>query len=164
MAQISTARVLLDKSLGDTAGQECVDWAIGLLERGHDGHYVMRLAGMLPPHNHFEIAALRDMTLTELGIADAAADDAVISYGMELLQHAVSDDSYLPCAFAALSGLYIANGYQKALVDFYLLHHTYEDLQYEEIQWYWDGATSKNIRSIMRNRAKAFLSAHTKCE
>jgi hypothetical protein len=164
MVLITTAHLLLDRSLGDTAGQECVDWAIGMLEEGRDGYYLTRLAGMLPPHNHFEISNLRDKALIELGIADMSADDAVVAYAVELLRNAIHSDSSLIRSIATLAGLYVANEYQCELNDFYLLHYAYEDLQHDDIQWYWNGATRKNILNIMRERARQFLSAHIKAK
>ena len=49
-------RFLAEKSLQVTCGQQCVDWAIGMLATRENRHFLLRLAGMLPPFNHFELA------------------------------------------------------------------------------------------------------------
>jgi len=162
MASISTIRILLDKALQETAGHNCVDWAIGMLERGRDGHHLLRLAGMLPLYNHFEIADLRDRALEELGIEDLAPDDAVRSYAVELLESALAGKVDLVRAFETLAGLYVANGYQRDILDFYLLHYAHKDLQEDDIQWYWDGASRNNIDAVMRDQAEQFLAAQAK--
>src|SRR5262245_27144451 len=92
MAKITTAHMLADKALEELCGRNCVDWAIAMLEEGRDGHHLTMLAGMLPPYNHFEIAALRDRTLEELGIADLDPDMAVRTFAAERLRLALAGE------------------------------------------------------------------------
>src|SRR4051812_42777422 len=132
-----------------------------MLERGHQSHYVLRLAAMMPPYNHFEIADLRDRTLHELGIAEMSPSEAGLSYAKELLRNALLDRENIDQAFAEGAQLYIGNSYQKELSDFYLLYNAYDDLKSQEIQWYWDGATRENITSLMRDRARQFVSGNS---
>jgi hypothetical protein len=47
----------------------------------------------------------------------------------------------------------------SCLRDFYLLHHAWERLQTDEVQWYWPGATKDNIDDIIRDRAIEFVKA-----
>src|SRR5262245_9133475 len=90
MTKISTAHILADKALQESCGQNCVDWAITMLEQGHDGHNLMMLAGMLPPYNHFEIAALRDRALHELRIGDLDPSVAIRTFAVERLRLALA--------------------------------------------------------------------------
>lgn len=128
-----------------------------MLERGHETHYLLRLAAMIPPYNHFEIADLRDRSLRELGIAEMGPFEAVLSYARELLRAALADQGNIADAFADVAQLYIGNGYQKELADFYLLYNAYDDLKSQEVQWYWEGATIENINALMRDRAQQFV-------
>jgi hypothetical protein len=154
---VSINRILAEKALQKTCGQQCVDWALGMLESGHDGSYLQRLAAMSPPHNHFEIAALRDRALEEQGIAAVTHRDALTLYARELLRNALADRETIENAVAEVACLCWTNDYIKELFDFYLLHFAYEDLRDEEIQWYWDGATRANVQSLMRERAERFV-------
>ena len=119
--------------------------------------YVARLAGMLPPFNHFEIADLRDRALAELGIVNISQDEAVHNYAVELLSAALDGDMDLIEAVAVIAQLCIGNDYQRDLYDFYLLNNAHEDLKHDDVQWYWADATRQNIVSIIEERAKAFV-------
>jgi hypothetical protein len=157
MAKITTAQLLAEKALQKPCGQHCVDWAIGMLEEGRDGHNLTMLAGMLPPYNHFEIAALRDRALRELGIADIDREHAERTYASECLRLGLAGESNLLEAVSEIKDLCIANNYQKDIFDFYLLYFAYEDLECRGQQYYWPGANRDEIESIIRKRAEQFL-------
>jgi len=157
MATITTARILAAKALQQTCGQECVDWAISMLEQGHDGHYLTMLAGTSPPFNHFEVADYRDRSLRELRITDISDEAAVAAFSAEHLRLALAGEADLIATVTFIKDLCIARDYQGDIYDFYLLYFAYTDLQESEVQWYWEGATRENIVSIIRDRAEVFL-------
>ena len=70
LSGLTTARVLLDRALEVPCGQPCVEWAVGMLLRGHDSKHLAMLASMSPPHNHFELRQLENRALEELDIED----------------------------------------------------------------------------------------------
>ena len=156
MMKVTTAQILADKALNQPCGTTCVDWAISMLEEGRDGDYLTRLAGMLPPYNHFELADLRDRTLREQGIPDLDRSAAVHAFAAERLRLALAGDVELITALEAVKDLCIAQDYVKELYDFYLLYWAYRDLCGSDVQWYWHGATRANIDSLIRQRARAF--------
>jgi hypothetical protein len=157
MATITTARILAEKALQATCGQECVDWAVSMLEQGRDGHYLTMLAGMSPPLNHFEVADYRDRSLRELGIANISDSEAVAAYSAEHLRLALAGEVDLISTLSVIKDLCIAHDYQRDIYDFYTLYFAYTDLQESDFQWYWEGATRENIVSIIRRRAEVFL-------
>ena len=157
MTKVTTAHILADKALEQSCGQQCVDWAITMLEEGRDGHYLTMLAGMLPPYNHFELADLRDRSLRELGISNLDDSVAVCTFAAERLRLALADEADLIEAVGAVKDLCIAQNYPKELYDFYLLYWAYSDLRDSECQWYWQGATRENIDALIRQRVEQFL-------
>ena len=160
MTVVTTNRILAEKLLQDSCGQNCVDWAIGMLGQGRDTHHVLRLAGMIPPHNHFEIAELRDKALRELEIPDISVTEAITKFTVELLQAALCGETDMVAALAEVKELCIANDYQGDIMEFYHLYFALTDLQYSDVQWYWPGATAENISAIIRERATAFVESH----
>ncbi len=157
MFPVTTNRILAEKALQKTCAQQCVDWAINLLEPGHDGYYVAMLAGQVPPFNHFELADLRDRALHELGIKEVVPSIAVHRYAVECLRAALAGDVDRVEALAIVKDLCVAIDYPKDLNEFYLLCFAYEDLLEREVQWYWPGATRENVLSIVRDTAEAFV-------
>jgi hypothetical protein len=157
----STTEIMLRRALQENCGEECVDWAMGLLEAGQDSDYVLRLATQLPPHNHFEICSLRDRAIDELRLSHKSLDELAAAYSCELLCSVINNDSELPGAVAKIADLCIGCGYMKSIYDFYLLYEAYRDLMTLDDQWYWHGATRTNIIAIMREQAQLFLERHS---
>lgn len=109
------------------------------------------------PHNHFEIAGMRDRALHELQLPDLSPSDAVRQYAVELLESALNGGSELLDALTIIKDLCIANDYQSDIQDFYLLYFAYCDLQETDNQYYWPDATRENIVMIIHERADAFV-------
>jgi hypothetical protein len=155
--RVTTAEILARRALQMTCGQECVDWAVGLLVEGLDSTDLRRLAGEVQPSSHFHLAALRDRTLEELDISPVSPTDAVTNYARERLRAAVAGTADLATEIAAVSQLYLAHDDARALLDFFLLDNAYADLQLVDLQWYWNDANRSNILAIMRERAEKFV-------
>ncbi|MBI1850713.1 MAG: hypothetical protein HYR85_10255 [Planctomycetes bacterium] len=154
---MTTARILLDKALSRTCGQECVDWALAKIDEPRAGRYVKMLAGLSPPYSHFEVAVLRDGALAELGIPECARDDAIREYVKEQLRSAVDDSAVLPAVLNDLRKLWVETEYPQALYDFWLLSYAREDLLDDGVQFYWSGADRSNVDEIIRARATELL-------
>ncbi len=161
MIHVSTTKVLLDKALQNTCGEDCVDWAIGLLVQGKDTPNLTRLAAQVPPFNHFELCGLRDRVLEELCIPNQSLSELAINYSCEVVRSTLNNDMKLINTVATIAQIYVRCDYLKPLCDFYLLHWAYEDLLISDIQWYWDGADRTNILSIIKEHAKSFVAQHS---
>jgi len=79
----TTAHMLAERFQQTTCGRQCVDWAIGLLEQGRDGHCLTMLAGMTPSFHHFEVAQMRNRVLLELGTDATDGATACIEHAAE---------------------------------------------------------------------------------
>jgi hypothetical protein len=152
---VTTTKILARKALDRACGQECVDWAISLLERGYSMRNIEILAGMMPPFNHFEIAQLRNSVLLDIGAPELSHGDAVHAYAGELAAEVLRNDADMVQLVAELADLCIAEGYPPELYDSYLLYNAWQDLRSAEIQWYVTDATRENIDSLIREHLVA---------
>ena len=157
MTPVSTTQILARRSRQLSCGAECVDWAIGMLEEGHDSPSLRILSGLTPPFNHFEIAALRERVLADLSPPELSLEDPVRAYVRELVATAIAEDRPMVRAFQQIAQLAIQLEHPRDLQRFYNLYFAWEDLQRSEEQWYWDGADRSNIDGIMRKEAEAFI-------
>ena len=157
MAEVTTARVLARKALQKSCGQECVDWAVAMLAAGHDAPHLAMLASEVPPYNHFELADLRDRALVEVGAPDISAAAAVAVYAAELFRLVLRGEADLFETLRDVKDLSLAHDHPGALWDFYLLFHAHDTLRDSEVQFYWDGATRRNIEAIVRRRAEELV-------
>jgi hypothetical protein len=153
----STMQILALRALRRSCGEECVAWAVSLLERGHDSRSLRILAGMTPPLNHFELSALRDRVLNELSPPELNDADPVTGYVREIVGEALGKPRQLGDVFREVSELSIALGYPTELRSFYLLRFAWEDLQARGDQRYWPGATRDNIEEVMLGEARRFV-------
>ena len=67
---VTASQILAERALQLLCDEQCFDWAICLLESGHETTSACRLASKLRHHNHFELADLQDRILVEIGIDD----------------------------------------------------------------------------------------------
>lgn len=158
----TTAHILSGKALQHACGAECVDWATAMLLKGHDGEALVELAGMSPPHNHFELAPLRDRALVEVGAPDVGPGAAVETYAAELWRMVLAGDADLAETLATVKDLSLRHDHPGDLWDFYLLYHARDTLWSGGPQHYWEGATRETIDGIVLRRAEAFVAAATR--
>jgi hypothetical protein len=156
---VSTTRILAMKALERRCEQDCVDWAIGLLERGNRTRNVAILAGMIPPFNPFEMAEMRDRVLEELCVPALAREDAIVIYAGELAADAAEDPRSPYAVLRELSELCIAEGYLRELHECYLLSNAWEDLLSRNEQWYVANATLDNIETLARDELARLAAA-----
>jgi hypothetical protein len=156
---VTTTKILALKALERRCGQECVDWAITMLEQGASQKSIGVLAGMTPPFNHFEMASLRDRALLDVGASKPTHSLAIQAYAGELALEALAGDIDTFRLLEELAELCIAEGYASELYDCYLLHFAWLDLRRGEVQWYWPGATQENIDQLVKERLTALAVA-----
>jgi hypothetical protein len=157
---VSTVEILMRKMLGRACGQECVTWAIGMLEQGYESPSLPILAGLTPPLNHFEVAQLRDRALQEIRPAELKIDDPINAYVAEIAFDAIYDIGSLREVFARVTQLAIELGYPADLQPFYNLHFAADDLRHSDVQWYWEGANRENIEQLMLQEAQRFVARY----
>lgn len=157
---VSTIEILARRKLEHSCGQECVDWAIGMLERGFESRSLLMLAAMTPPLHHFEIRDLRDRALEEMGLPERHLEDPVTAYVVAMVSAALSDVSALREVFATVAAIAIETGHPEELMPFYLLYFAAEAIERQSMQWYWPDANRTNIGRIMLEEAERFLAKH----
>ena len=127
-----------------------------MLEEGLDTKHLRTLAGWVPPFNQFEIAALRDRALEELGYS-SDDDDPARQFSVELLRDGLSGRLEMHDALRRIRDLSVALDYRRDLFDFYLLSHAWDDIIVMDAQGYWPSASRDNIADIARIQAIAFV-------
>ena len=156
---VTTAQILAERAMQLPCDEQCVEWAIGLLESGHETAATCRLAAKLRPHNHFELAALRDRILVELDAADTTFDSTVCTYVAEML--ACSDTETLDAVLKEIKNIYVSNDHEPTdIYDFYLLYFARLDLAEHRTQHYWPDADFDNIDQITTDRIREFVALH----
>lgn len=145
-------------SRGDA--NDCVEWAVEALCRGEDSPNLRILAGLTPPLSSFEVRDYASKALRELEIGIPQGAEAISAYARDLVEEILMSPEMMQTNLQILCDMCIAEDYQEDIYDFYMLRWAYDDLQQEEVQWYWEGADRSNIHEIVLNRCRDWLAEY----
>jgi len=153
----STKEILAWRALNRSVDESWVDWAVSMLETGHDMLHLAILAGATEPFNQFEMIAIVDKTLAELGCDWSDRERVFRDYVADLLHRMLARQITSRDVLRGLMELCVDLGYPSDLYKFYLLYFAQDDLCMSEVQWYWPDATRENIEEIIRQYATWWL-------
>ena len=152
-----TYKVVTYSDLTTVNGDDCVDWAIEMLQFGHETPSLLILAGLTKPTNQFEVRDYLKRTLSELKLDEKTGDDATLSYSSYYLAKIAKGDD-VKRNLGMVYEFCKARDYEKNIFDFYLLHWAWDDLDYgEEYNHYWPDANRNSIKQIVIDRAKEWV-------
>ncbi len=150
--------VLALRKLGRPVNERFVEWAISMLMGGQDTPGLRVLAGESSPFNQFEMGALVDRVFAELGLTQPSTINAAAgSLATVRAKQVLAGDVSRQVALKELAELHVELDNLMVLHDFYLLHYALEDLQMDDMQWYWPGADRHNIEDVIDERFRSWL-------
>jgi hypothetical protein len=152
-----TYKVVTYSDLTTVNGDDCVDWAIEMLQLGHDTPSLLILAGFTKPTNQFEVRDYLKRTLSELKLVEKTGDEATLSYSSYYISKIAKGEN-VKRNLGMIYEFCKARDYEENIFDFYLLHWTWDDLDYgEEYNNYWPDANRHNIKEIVIDIAKKWI-------
>ena len=155
-----TYKVIAYSEVPNKNMDECVDWAIEMIELGYDTPHLLMLAGFTKPTNYFEVSDYLKNALKELGIKELSGEAALISYGYYYIRK-IATGEYAKKHLASIKEYWIEMGHDSLFYDFYLLWWAWDDFDDgQEYQYYWDGATKENIEALVTDKAREWLQIH----
>ncbi|MBD1383967.1 hypothetical protein IDJ75_01650 [Mucilaginibacter rigui] len=147
----STAEILAFKVLGRAIDKTWVNWAYDMLEAGFETENLVILAGEIQPYNQFELQSLTDRVFIELNLALNNRERILKKYVCYLVDKALTGEVKFIAMLGIVKDMYFELDHDSSFGGFYLLYWAYDDLEYSEQQWYWDGATRENIDEMARD-------------
>lgn len=153
----STIEILIWKHFGESVNENWIQWAVDMMMAGFDTEHLVELAGINKPYNQFELAELTDKVFDELGLDFSDQQSLVINYTTFLAREVLASRRDLLKSLRVLNQLYYKADWDQMIQDFYLLYYAKEDLNYSEVQWYWDGAYRENIDQICLDRFRKWI-------
>jgi len=157
-----TYKVVAYSDLTTLNGDDCVDWAIEMLQLGHDRPSLLILAGLTKPTNQFEVRDYLKRSLSELELDEKTGDDATLSYSSYYITK-ISNGEDVKKNLGMVYEFCKARDYEKVIYDFYLLYWAWDDLDYgNEYQAYWPDTDKSNIEQIVIETAKKWVEENEK--
>ena len=137
---------------------ECVDWAIQMLELGYETPNLLMLAGSCKSTSYFEIKSLLENAIQELGLKMKSGDQGVISYSYYFIKE-ISLGKNVRLNLTELYEFCKQRDYEGIIYDFYLLYWAWDQIDYDDTNQnhYWEGTNKKNIETTVINVANEWL-------
>jgi hypothetical protein len=148
----STYKVLAQKVLKQTIAEDCIDWALEMIEAGFESEHLYILAGLSVSTNRFELDEIINKTLKELSIDNDTDEEIIQGYVYYLTSEAFESNIPAKVALNKLRKLCQDRNYDDDLLPFYLLACAQVELDELGVQFYWKDADKSNIDSIIRDK------------
>ncbi|GAB3921050.1 hypothetical protein [Mucilaginibacter myungsuensis] len=146
----STAEILAFRMLERPVDKRWTDWAYEMLCAGFETENMVMLAGETEPYNQFELRLLADKVFAEFGLTWDDRELVYRNYIRYLISQVIEGDRAPLSALLILKDIYDGEDMDGSLTDFALLYWAHGDLDYSDVQYYWDGATRENIDEMTR--------------
>jgi len=156
----STYEIIAWKHLNQSVDEKWSAWAVEMMMVGFETEHLVELAGIEKPYNQFELKELTDKVFEELNLDFTNQDKVVIDYVTYLAKEVLNDNRDLLKTLREIKDLCIALDYDSKIYDFYSLYFAKEDLNYDTVQWYWNGADRNNIDQICKDYFKEWIKKH----
>ncbi len=127
---------------------------------GFETESLIELAGISTPYNQFELKELTDKVFFELDLDYSNKREVVTNYASYLVKKGLEDKSKIDSILKELMNLCIELDYYELLYDFYSLYFAKEDLKYDTIQHYRNGADRENIDEISTNYFQKWIKSN----
>jgi hypothetical protein len=152
-----TFKVVAYSDLMTVNGDDCVDWAIEMLQLEHETPSLLILAGLAKPTNQFEVREYLKRALSELKLDEKTGNDATLSYCSYYILK-ISRGEEVKRNLGLVYEFCRARDYEKNIFDFYLLYWAWNDLDHgDEYQHYWPDASRHNIKQIVIDIAEKWV-------
>jgi hypothetical protein len=139
---------------------ECIDWAIEMINLGYENENILILAGLSKPANYFETIKYLNSALSELNLQPKSGEEGIVSYGHYLIS-LISSGRSVRQSLGEITDISIGTENSNILFDFRLLYWAWGDLDYnKDYQHYWEGANINNIEQIAIEVARQWLRLH----
>ena len=142
---------------------ECIDWAIEMLELGYETPNLLMLAGCDKTTSYFEVKPYLENATKELGLKMKNGDDGVISYASYFIKE-ISEGRKVRLNLAELYKFCQQRDYEGIIYDFYLLHWAWDQIDYDVTNQnhYWEGTNKENIEQTAVKVANDWLNENKK--
>ncbi len=156
----STYEILAWKYLNYGVNEKWSDWATEMMIAGFETDSLVKLAIMEKPYNQFELHQLVEKIFIELNLDYKNSTKIMNDYVTYLAKQVVGGKRDLTKTLRDLKDLHNELDNQINIYDFYCLYFAKEDLNYDVVQWYWEGATRENIDKICLERLEKWIEEH----
>lgn len=153
-----TYKIVAFPDIQQLEADEIIDWALEMIELGHESRALYMLASINKPANYFEAIGYMKKAIAELNLELRTGDEATLSYASFYL-HQIAREDRVRKRLSELNEFCQKRGYEELVDDFYLLDWAWDQIDHDDADnnHYWDGADRKNIEQIVVREARKWI-------
>lgn len=136
-----------------------IEWSIQMLQKGIETENMLILASFSKPVEREEIKPYVSGVLKDLKLEEKVGEYSIVSNCYYHVQQII-DEYQKRKNLSSLYNIHLENNYPEYTTPFYLLYHGWSDLETEGFNYYYDGATLKNIESVVNFESQKFISKY----
>lgn len=135
----------------------CIDWAIDLLEKGVITSNIEILASFSKPTNAWEVKPYVQNILKEFSLEEFEGEKALQSKSYYYIWSILNNDGDIISHLGKLCSLCIESDYEKNILPFYLLKHSWVDLHDLGMSCHYENVTLENFNSAVLKEAGIWM-------
>ena len=136
-----------------------IDWALDKIQNGIETENILILASFSKPVDREEIKPYVSAVLKEINLDEKVSEYSIVSNCYYHVQQII-DKYEIRKNLSALYSIHLDNNYPEFTAAFYLLYHSWKDLESEGVNYYYEGATIDNISSILKLEGLKFIEVY----
>lgn len=154
---LSTYKILKEKACNANIDETWINWAIEMMQAGYEADSLYELAGTSAPFNQFELQSLTNQVLKDLELDYSDKNKALIDYVYFLLKENLNNKNNYYRVLREFRDIYYEFDMDSEYQVLALLYWAKEDLLYNEVQHYWNGADRSNIDKIIKEQFEIYI-------
>ncbi len=147
---LTTYKILKEKACNADIDESWAEWAIEMMQEGHEIDSLYQLAGISKPYNQFELQELTSKVLNDLKLDYSDKKKTLKDYVYYLVSANFDKPNNYFEILKEFRDIYYELDMDSEFQNLALLYWAKDDLFYEDNQHYWDGANRANIDTIIR--------------
>ena len=160
--RISTEAIWGLRAMRKCRAEHYADWAITMLEAGHDSKHLRVLAGIESKSSVFEAEEYFQQTAAELGLEEPSNESAMKAYCIYVAEQIVERKVAARDGVTMLFLVCMDADYPKNLMIWFHPHDACEDLRYGYEPYSYPGLTKMNLEETVIKEAMDFVASETK--
>lgn len=153
-----TYKVVAFPAIEKLAVEDCIDWAMEMLELGYETPRLLILASFEKGDSYFEIKSYLEKAILELGLEIKFGEEAIGSYVFYYVTK-IAEGEKVRQNLSMIYGFWFEKYNDSLASGFIKLHWAWQQLDYEDndANHYWDGANRENIEQIVVSYAQEWM-------
>ena len=136
-----------------------IDWAMYMIQKGIETENILILASFSKPVDREEIKPYVSGVLKDLKLEEKIGEYSLVSNCYYHVQQIIQEYEKRK-NLSSLYNIHLESNYPEFTSPFYLLYHSWADLETEGFNYYYEGVTLDNIETVINLESQKFIAKY----